>query len=263
MSAKPAQGYPSVAVAYPAERDRARVIDPEGSLIERAAHLVGYRNARRYRHRGRFLFEGVKLSGARVLDVGCGRGAWAIWAVLHGAGKAIGIEPEADGSTSGTFHSFRENIKLLGLEQQVEAHAVTLQDLPKDVLFEVAVLYNVINHLDETAVVGLRVNADMAQSYLKILAGLRARVSRGGFVIVADCARSNLWPALGLRAPLARSIEWKKHQNPAVWSSLFEQAGFERFSCRWSPLYPLGRLTTNRFVHYVTVSHFVLTLRAV
>lgn len=263
MDTKPREGQPSVAVAYLAEHSCNRATNAEGDLLDRAARFVGYRNARRYEHRGRFLFEGINLSGARVLDVGCGSGAWAIWAVLHGASKAMGIEPEADGSTGGTFDSFRESIKRLGLDQQIEARAVTLQDLPRDVRFDVAVLYNVINHLDEAAVVSLHANSEMMQRYLKILAGLRARISTGGFVIVADCARSNLWPTLGMRAPFARSIEWQKHQNPALWRHLFENAGFETSGCRWSPLYPLGKLTTNRFVHYITVSHFVLTLRAV
>lgn len=260
MNRKLPQEQSSVAVADLTEIRSVLAPPPNGNLIERAARLVGYRNARRYEHRGRFLFERINLSGARVLDVGCGSGAWAIWAVLHGASKAIGIEPEADGCTTGTFESFRESIKVLGLEQQIEAHAVTLQELPTDIRVDVAVLYNVINHLDEVAVVDLHTDSEMIQRYLPILAGLRARISRGGFVIVADCARSNLWPRLGMRAPLARSIEWEKHQNPALWRRLFEDAGFETVSCRWSPLYPLGKLTTNRFVHYITVSHFVLTL---
>jgi 2-polyprenyl-3-methyl-5-hydroxy-6-metoxy-1,4-benzoquinol methylase len=257
------QREPSVSALRTVEYRTDAAARTNDDLIECAARLVGYRNGRRYQHRGRFLFDGVSLLGMSVLDIGCGRGAWAIWTVLHGAKKSIGIEPEADGSTTGTFDSFRENIKVLGLDQQIEAYALTLQNLPSELRFDVVVLYNVINHLDEEAVVAIHQNDRMMRRYLQIVTNLRARINSGGSVIVADCARSNLWPALGLKFPFTRSIEWKKHQNPAVWRLIFENAGFQIRACRWSPLYPLGKLTTNRLVNYITSSHFVLTMRAI
>src|SRR5579862_744760 len=63
-------------------------------LLERAARLVGYASAKRYRNRGSFLFQGIPLQTASVLEVGCGKGAWAIWAALNGAARSVGIDPE-------------------------------------------------------------------------------------------------------------------------------------------------------------------------
>lgn len=230
--------------------------------LERAARLTGYANGARYRARAEFLFKGISLAGAHVLEVGCGSGAWAIWAALCGAQHVMGIEPEAHGSTSQALASFKRAIEELGLSGVVEATEHYLHQLPMPKRpFDIAVMYNVINHLDEEAVVDLHRDPAAFERYVAVLWDLRARMCPGGWVIVADCARDNFWPRLGLRSPFARPIEWQKHQNPPIWIDVFKCAGFKPFDLRWSFLQPFPRLTANRLVQYVTCSHFVLRLR--
>jgi SAM-dependent methyltransferase len=237
---------------------------PQNEVLERAARLVGYANAQRYSSRGTFLFQGIQLQAASVLEVGCGTGAWAIWTALNGAMKSIGIEPEGDGSTKGTFDTFQENIRSLGLGNRVEAYRCTLQNFGWcDGQLDVIVMYNMINHLDEDAVEVLHQSEQMAARYVDLLRVVRAKLKLGGCVVVADCARSNLWAQLGLRSPFDAAIEWDKHQNPSVWIRIFERAGFKNSNCRWSPIYPIGRLSTNVAAQYVTRSHFVLNFVAI
>jgi hypothetical protein len=90
---------------------------------------------------------------------------------------------------------------------------------------------------------------------------LHGRVAPGGYLVVADCARNNFWNDLSLPSPLARTIEWDKHQNPGTWIGLLQRAGFRLYDLRWSPLQPFTRLTANRVVQYLTTSHFVLRMR--
>ena len=230
--------------------------------IELAARLVGYRNAGRYRSRGDFLFSGIRLTDARVLEIGCGSGAWAIWAALNGASKVVGIEPEAEGSDDDFLERFRRNIQTLGLKKKIEAQGRTLQQIAlSEDRFDIVVMYNVINHLDEDAVVSLHEDAGSAKRYLALLRKLRLHMAPDGWVIVADCGRDNLWPRLGLSSPFMPSIEWYKHQNPPIWIDIFVKAGFELFDLRWSPLQPLPQLTANSVVQYLTCSHFVLRFR--
>ena len=60
--------------------------------IRTAAEATGYSSGpARYRARAEFLFSGIQLAGKHVLDVGCGAGAWAIWAGLNGAASVLGI----------------------------------------------------------------------------------------------------------------------------------------------------------------------------
>ena len=230
--------------------------------FELAAGLVGYGSGFRYQVRGNFLFQGIPLRDANVLEVGCGTGAWAIWAALNGADRVIGIEPEAQGSTSSGLEKFKQSIELLKLGRKVVATDQYLHQLPLQAQpFDVVVMFNVINHLDEDAVVVLQQDPHAFERYVTLLKNLHLRMRPDGWVVVADCARANFWPRLGLPSPFARSIEWHKHQNPDVWVNVFEQAGFLKSDLRWSPLQPFPRLTANRLVQYFTCSHFVLRFR--
>jgi cyclopropane fatty-acyl-phospholipid synthase-like methyltransferase len=230
--------------------------------LELAARSVDYQNGDRYRFRGEFLFEGIPLGGAKVLEIGSGAGAWAIWAALHGASRVLAIEPEAEGSGELSLARLLRNIRALGLQGKVEAHGFTLQDLPVSTeAFDVAVMYNVINHLDEDSVVRLHQDTSAEESYVALLQKLRRHLTAQGVVIVADCGRDNVWPRLGLASPFMPTIEWQKHQNPEIWIRVFDKAGFENIDFRWSPLQPLPEVTGNRLVQYLTCSHFVLRFR--
>lgn len=231
--------------------------------LETAAKLLGYASARRYQVRGESLFNGIPLAGKRVLDIGSGRGAWAIWAGLDGASQVLGIEPEAHGSTAHCLERFKENIAILGLAGRVVASDKELDELlAHDRSFDVVVMFNVINHLDEEAVKVLHRDRGAKQRYVTLLASLRQRMQPGGWLIVADCARTNFWNQWGTGSPFAREIEWDKHQDPEVWIEMFRRAGFCKFDLHWSPLQPFPKITANSLVQYLTCSHFVLRCRS-
>ena len=232
--------------------------------LEKAGRLVGYATGSRYRVRGESLFADIPLVGKHVLDVGCGTGAWSIWAALCGAQRVVGIEPGADGSSQGSLDALRRSISALGIENKVEARSEFLHEIRMpDTPYDVVIMYNVINHLDEDAVVILHRDDEARRKYVTQLQTLRSRMRVGGWLIVADCARDNLWPLLGLRSPLAPSIEWHKHQNPDTWSEVFSQANFRTVDRRWAPLQLFPRLTANWLIQYLTCSNFIMRLQAV
>lgn len=237
--------------------------DLQMETLEVAARLAGYSTGARYRVRGQFLFDGIPLAGAHVLEVGCGSGAWSLWAALHGAQRVVGIEPGADGSSEGSLDGLRRSIAILGLEQRIEARTDFLRELEvPEVPYDVVVMYNVINHLDEESVVAVDRNAEARRKYVSCLCDLRGRMHPGSWFIVADCGRDNLWPRLGLASPFVPTIEWHKHQNPQTWIDICSEAGFRSVDLRWSPLQPFPQLTSNWLVQYLTCSHFVLRFRA-
>src|SRR4030095_15626125 len=138
--------------------------------LDLAARLVGYANRSRYVFRGNFLFDGIPLNGAHVLEVGCGTGAWAIWGALHGASRVLGIEPQDAGSSENSLSLLRQNIEELRLNDRVEAQSYCLQDLPDfGGLFDVIVMYNVVNHLDEDAVQILHKERNAFERYVSLL----------------------------------------------------------------------------------------------
>jgi len=224
--------------------------------------LVGYQSLSRYRHRAQFLFNDMDFTGQRVLEVGCGPGAFALWTALHGAKHVVGIEPESAGSTQGSLQIFRKIIKDLSLGNNVSALNTTIEDLISyNHFFDIVVMFNVINHIDEEAVKILHKDTVATERYVSVLKQIKNIMATDGLLIVADCARSNFWVTVGLPSPFAHNIEWNKHQNPKIWISLFSKAGFIFKDLRWSPLYPLGFLTANRFAQYFTASQFVLRFK--
>lgn len=233
--------------------------------IQYVAQQMGYRTPQRYQTRCEFIYQDVPLAGKRVIDVGCGNGGFALWAAMNGAGYTLGIEPESDGSTDGTLAKFNTMINHLNFNDMVEAKSLYLNDLSPspDELFDVVLMYNVINHIDEDAVSNVHENEASQQRYINHLKHLRSLVSNDAYVIIADAGRKNFWNDVGLTNPVFHYMNWEKHQQPDVWTSLFEQAGFKFENLRWSPIYPFYGLTNNRIVQYFWSSHFILRFRAV
>jgi SAM-dependent methyltransferase len=175
----------------------------------------------------------------------------------------VGIEPEVEGSSERSLERLKKNIETLGLQERVEAQACTLQELSvSDYRFDIAVMYNVINHLDEDAVVHLHNDTSSKSRYIALLRKLHLHLKPNAWVLVADCGRDNFWPRFNLPSPFMPCIEWHKHQNPETWIDVFAQAGFSLFDLRWSPLQPFPTITGNRLIEYFTCSHFVLRFRA-
>ncbi len=91
------------------------------------------------------------------------------------------------------------------LDNEIVAVNAQLQDLSSGThgRFDIVVLYNVIDHLDED--VGTRLHRGRASGvvYSTITQFLMHLTLRGGVLVIADCGRVNLWNALGVKDPLA------------------------------------------------------------
>jgi hypothetical protein len=193
--------------------------------------------------------------------VGCGTGEFCLWAAMNGATHALGIEPEIDGSTSGSLKTFHEMITKLQLGSVVRASNQLLESIVGQKPFDIVLLYNVINHLDELSVQNLPNDQKAVVKYLDYIEMLWSLIHPDGILILADCARSNFFGNLGLKSPFVPTVEWKKHQDPTIWLDLFMRKGFSLWDMRWSSLYPFGKLSENYVVHFFTKSHFVLRMK--
>jgi cyclopropane fatty-acyl-phospholipid synthase-like methyltransferase len=213
--------------------------------------------------RGRFLFDGLSLEGMRVLEVGSGDGALAVWVVQHGAVRVVALEPELDGSTAGSSNALEAARERLELGDRVELHRVPLAQFDSTEAFDVAILNGVVNHLNEAAVVRLHRDPSAVDEFVETLRPLRALMRPGAMAVVTDVGRRSIWRLLGVEGPWTKHIEWHKHQQPHTWIEVFRRVGFEPYDVRWTPLRDTGRLTGNRVVQFFTLAHFVLRLRAV
>jgi SAM-dependent methyltransferase len=212
-----------------------------------------------------YLLGAIDFDGRTVLDIGGGDGVISFYAAARGARRVVCLEPGADGSMPGVIKQFRRIADALRLTA-VTLQAATFQNFrAADEKFDIVILHNSVNHLDETACINLRTDPEAARRYDELFAKLAMVTAAGGTVILADCSSENLFATLGMRNPFAPTIEWHKHQPPRIWREMLLRRGFEKPSVRWTSFSVLGAvgrlLMGNAAAGYLTTSHFVMTLR--
>lgn len=208
-------------------------------------------------------YRDIDLTSKAILDIGCGAGMFGIYARLNGAKRVVGLEPSASGSADGVVGKFERIYSALRLTDIVVLPC-RIQDYDCDNrIFDIVVLYDSVNHLDEGACIYLADNDDAYQRYRMIFSKLYGRLGNGGKIMIADSSRRNLFGDLKTKHPFARSIEWHKHQPPKVWIELLGSCGFVNADLRWlTPrrLRVFNRVLSNRFASYVLNSHFRLVM---
>ena len=210
------------------------------------------------------LFKDITLENRRVLDIGGGSGLHSLYMACMGAKEVVCLEPETEGSRSGLEEKFRKLAEVLG-QDQVKFEPTTFQAFdPGGKQFDVILLHNSINHLDETACINLLSDEASKATYLNMCSKLSSLAGRRAKLIVCDCSRYNFFALLRIKNLFAPTIEWHKHQAPEVWVDLLSQVGFANPSLRWTAFNTLrapGRvLLGNKLLSYFLRSNFRFTM---
>lgn len=233
-------------------------VDSWGRFEEAIVEVTGA-NARRVISYQKLLFQDVDIRGRSLLDVGGGTGVMAFYGALCGAKRVVCLEPSAAaGSKDGIRERFDHIRSRTDLD--VEFVAGSLQDWSEP--FDIVLLNNVINHLDESACQRLHFDPHARSAYRSQL--MRIADVTKAWLVVSDCSKRNFWASVGIHNPFAPSIEWEKHQKPELWAELLGSAGFRTHGLRWNALARAGKMGQavlgNRLGGYLTNSHFILTL---
>lgn len=213
------------------------------------------------------LFRGIDVQGKRALDIGAGTGVFSIALALRGAAEVCALEPEVAGSQSTMSERFERMVRQVGVTN-VRLERKTLEEaLPTLKPFDLVLLHNCINHLDEPSCTVLHRDQTARSAYLQTFRDLYRVTRDDGLLIIADSTRHNLFGSVGLRSPMCPSIEWEKHQPPSVWSRLASQVGYRCERVEWTTPGHLGklghRLLSNPLASFFLLGHFVLVLRKV
>lgn len=210
-----------------------------------------------------YTFDGVNLRDASILDIGAGAGDFAEHAVDQGANRVVCLEPDAAGSGGWELTELQERADT---HPEIEIREVFFQAFDTDEEFDVILLHNVINHLNEEQIRYVHTDKAAWNTFQGYVEKVRDYTRDGGDVVVADSARTSLWSRIGVeRFPLG-SVEFAIHQDPSCWTHMFESAGFERVRFDWTPVLEKGdlveRLTRNRLAAELRASHFCMVFRA-
>jgi SAM-dependent methyltransferase len=213
------------------------------------------------------LFENVDLAQKNVLDVGGGKGLLTFYAAIKGAKKVVCLEPEQDGSTNGMIKVYYDLRSEFGESLPVELRTLTLQDYLQQSnagMYDVIIMHNSINHLDEDACIHLLKSDACYKRYLTIFKNVFRIIKKGGVLIITDCSCNNFFKDIGVKNIFVPTIEWHKHQQPGTWISLLKEAGFRNPAVKWLSPNRLGRpgqlVMGNYFMSYLTGSRFKVTM---
>ena len=206
-------------------------------------------------------FGKIDLTNKSVLDIGGGYGLLSFYAGIKGANIVLCLEPESDGSSEGVqtnFNKIKSNLNL----NNVSLSTDLFQNLKVDEKYDLIILHNSINHLNETTCSNLIIDLKYQNEYIGYFNKMYELLSEKGELIFSDCSRHNFWNKIGLKNPIVSGIEWKKHQSPYVWSRLLTKSGFKVKKIKWNSFNRFGMvgkiITGNILVSYFLTSHFTI-----
>ena len=208
------------------------------------------------------IFSGINFHNKKVLDIGSGTGIYSIYASLAGASNVVSIEPESEGSHNNMVKTF------INLKEKFNCHNIeivnsTLQDyeITKN-KFDIVIMHNTINHLDEDATSKLKKDKNSQKTYVQIFENLKSKLNDDANIIITDCSNSNLFGDLNIKNPMAPQIEWNKHNPPEIWKIILMKSGFKKIKIKWinhSSLRGVGLfLFGNKYASYFLNSYFLI-----
>ena len=222
------------------------------------------RNAQKFRfYMDEYFLKDMDFKCKTVLDIGGGNGAIGFYCAIKGADKVVVMEPEFDGSTAGVIKQFEE-ISERFPNLPVTMTTKVLEEYDTKEKFDIIIMHDSINHIDEELCVVLHKDEAAKKKYLAFFELIANYCSQKARLLIADCSNKNFFHAVGIKNVFVPSIEWEKHQEPKVWGKLFQQVGFITKSTKWasfSSLGVLGKLILgNSWGAYFTSSHFRMIL---
>jgi len=232
--------------------------------IELVVNSKSFKNESNLLYRLNYLFKDFDFWDKQILEIGGGNGVYSFFAAVSGAKQVINLEPAGDGSTSGVIQKFDLYRKKININN-IRLIPTTFQDYNSNgEKFDMILLYDSINHLDERACMNLRHDHKSVENYHRLFTKLFELANANATLIICDCSNFNIFPLLTLRNPFLPNLEWDKHQSPKVWINLLKKVGFVNPKITWSSFNRFGHfgkiLLGYKIISFFITSHFCLRM---
>ncbi len=195
----------------------------------------------------KWAFKGIDFSNKKVLDIGGGNGIYSYYAKYMGAKSCVNLEPLEAGSANVKIKQ-----KKIDDHFQIQIINQTFQNFRTTEKFDIIILHDSINHLDEDIFCEIHKDNNAKLVYMILINKMCGLLSEEGEFVITDCSRYNFWGIIGLKSPFAPSIDWHLHQSPYLIAKLFEAQGLRNKNLRWSPFKRFGS-----FGRYLTIFGFL------
>ena len=203
-------------------------------------------------------FNSISFKNKNVLDIGGGNGIYSFYAKLSGAKHVVCLEPSLDGSENHNLNYFNQ-IKNKFDFKNIVFENNTIQNFKTDKLFDLVILKDSINHLDEESCINLKLSEIYKKKYINILKIIYNLMTNNSTIYISDCSSKNFFSDLGISNPFVGEIEWFKHQEPEEWIKLIKMSNFKFNALNWSSLNSLkfiDPLNNTKIISYFTSSNF-------
>ena len=177
-------------------------------------------------------FKGVDFKDKKVLDIGGGNGIYSYFSTYKGATSSLNLEPFSSGST---FFKKTNKINLL----EIQTLNKTLQEFNSEAKFDIIILHDSINHLDEETFSKIHLEKKSFDKYRILVDKIISFLDNEGLIIITDCSSRNFWGNIGVKNPFAPSIDWELHQPPNLVLKFFDKSKMS-VKVRWSPFKRFG-----------------------
>jgi hypothetical protein len=117
-------------------------------------------------------------------------------------------------------------------ENNVQLIQKLLHEVDQPEEFDFILMLNCINHIGEDLLRKDSFNESDYLNYQDEMGKIWSRLKKGGTLVVSDCSNHNFWGNLGIKNPIAPTIEWNIHRPPEFWRAMLEGLGARHLRTR-------------------------------
>ncbi|MCL5958564.1 MAG: class I SAM-dependent methyltransferase [Chloroflexi bacterium] len=206
--------------------------------------------------------DGLQLSGKRILEVGCGKGAVSLYLALFSSCSHVFALDEAagHGSPVGVTQTLRETVTSFEVSNINVVEADIMRNSFQDESFDLIIANNALHHVIDSGLISRSPNS--RRGYLRLFGELKRLLAPQGILSISELSRLAIWRWSPMKLRM-KTIDWELHPTRGEWLSVIRGAGLSVLSCDYTVPHPARQvkpLLTNPVAQFLLGPSF--TIRA-